>query len=111
MARPVDLPQIRRALARLDQIAVEHPEYCQQQGQWTAQEVENIIMAKPVSERMRAYRARLREQGRTRISVFLTPAAHAALTALRGQHPDTNINDLVSGILTGQISTQQEHRP
>ena len=46
MARPVDLPRIRRALARLDQIAAEHPEYCQQQGQWTAQEVENIINGK-----------------------------------------------------------------
>lgn len=115
MPRPVDLPRVRRALAELDRIAVAHPDLCQGKGQWNEQEVEKI-MGTPVSERVKAYRHRLREQGRTRISVFLKPEASAALQALRSRHPNTPINDIVSDVLTGVISipnqtTEQDHQP
>lgn len=107
MPRPVDLPRVRHALAELDRIAAEHPELCQGQGQWNEQEVKKI-MGTPVAERVKAYRRRLCEQGRTRISVFLTPEAHAALLALRARYPNTPINDLVSDVLTGQISIKHQ---
>lgn len=103
MSRPVDLPRVRRALAELDRIAAEHPELCQGKGQWDEQEVEKIVMGTPANERVRAYRARLRKQGNTNISVFLTPEAHAALSTLRALHPGKSINDIISGVLTGQI--------
>lgn len=60
-------------------------------------------MGTPANERVRAYRARLREQGNTRISVFLTPDASTALVALRSRHPGKSINDIISYVLTGRI--------
>ena len=103
MPRSVDLPRDRRALAELDRIAAEHPELCQGQGRWDEPEVEKIVMGTPANERVRAYRARLLEQGNTRISVFLTPDANAALTSLRTRYPDKSINDVISSVLTGRI--------
>lgn len=115
MPRPIDLPRVRRALKELDRIAAEHPELCQGQGQWNEVEVKKI-MGTPAPERVKAYRHRLREQGRVRISVFLKPEASAALLALRSRYPNTPINDIVSDVLTGAISipnqtTEQDRQP
>lgn len=113
MPRPVDLPRIRRALAALDRIATEHPELCQGHGHWDEKEV-NKIMGTPANERVRAYRARLRENGNTRISVFLTQDANTVFSALRARYPQKTINDIISGVLTGEIpiaASQEEHQP
>lgn len=112
---PVDLPRVRRALSNLDKIAAEHPELCRGGGKWTEQEVAKI-MGTPANERVKAYRARLREQGNTNISVFLTPDARTALSTLRAMHPGKSINDIVSDVLTGTISipnptTEQDRQP
>ena len=99
MPRPIDLPRIRRALGNLDRIAAEHPEYCQHQGQWDESEVEKIVMGTPVNERMKAYRARLRERGWRQVAMYLSPDAVAQIEALRQQHPDQSVGELVSNIL------------
>ena len=96
MPRPIDLPRIRRALARLDQIAAEHPEYCQGEGRWDETEVERIIMGTPVNERMKAYRSRLRERGHKQVSMYLTAEAIAKIEELRQQHPEQSVGELVS---------------
>ena len=98
MPRPIDLPRIRRALANLDRIAAEHPEYCQGQGQWDETEVKKI-MGTPVNERMKNYRARLRERGWKQVAMYLSPEAVAQIEALRQQHPDQSVGELVSNIL------------
>ena len=98
MPRPIDLLRIRRALARLDQIAVDHPEYCQGQGQWDEHEVKKI-MGTPINERMKAYRARLRERGWRQVAMYLSPEAVAQMEALRQQHPDQSVGELVSNAL------------
>ena len=98
MPRPIDLLRIRRALARWDQIAVDHPEYCQGQGQWDEPEVKKI-MGTPINERMKAYRARLRERGWRQVAMYLSPEALARLDQLREQHPAQSIGELVSAAL------------
>lgn len=103
MPRPVDLLRVRRAMAELDRIAAEHPELCQGQGQWNENEVQKL-MGTPAKDRVRAYRTRLLEQGNTRLSIFLTPDASAALNTLRTKYPDKSINEIISSLLTGQIS-------
>ena len=118
MAGPVDLPRVRRGLSNLDKIAAEHPELCRGGERWAdiIDALEAAIVGKPAAERVKAYRHRLREQGRTRISVFLKPEASAALLALRSRYPNTPINDIVSDVLTGIISipnqtAEQDRQP
>ena len=98
MPRPIDLPRIRRALANLDRISAEHPEYCQHQGQWDETEVKKL-MGTPVNERMKNYRARLRERGWRQVAMYLSPEAVAQIEALRQQHPDQSVGELVSNAL------------
>lgn len=116
MNRPIDLPRARRALAELDRIAAEHPELCRGGERW-ADNLDHLetIMGKPntggtpARERMVAYRRRLiKEQGRHRVSVFLTPDAHEVLIKLRARHPGMSTNDLVSDVLTGRIRPREE---
>jgi signal-transduction protein with cAMP-binding, CBS, and nucleotidyltransferase domain len=104
MARLIDLPKIRRALSELDRIAAEHPEYCQRQGQWTENAVREIVMRTPDRLRTAKYRDRLRANGNWRLTAHLSAEAKAALDRLRQAHPDLTINELLSGLLTGQIS-------
>ena len=106
MARPIELTRIRSALSRLDQIAAEHPEYCQHQGQWDEKEVENMIMRTPTKDRMVTYRKRLKADGYLAINTYLTPEAKVALDRLREQHGLTT-HEILSGLLTGQISQTQ----
>lgn len=54
-------------------------------------------------DRIRAYRARQREQGKVRLSVALDAEAHTAIAALRAQHPGQTIDRLISDLLTGKI--------
>lgn len=111
MARPVDLTRIRSALSRLDQIAAEHPEYCQHQGQWDEKEVENIVMRTPTKDRMVTYRKRLKADGYLAINTYLTPEAKIELDRLREQH-GLATHEILSGLLTGQISqTAKEPHP
>lgn len=58
-------------------------------------------MGTPTRERVRAYRARLREQGGCRLSITLDSEARAALDALRAQHPDQSIDRIISNLLAG----------
>lgn len=104
MPRPIDLPRIRRALSNLDRIAAEHPEYCQQQGQWDESAVEKIVMGTHVNERMKAHRARLQAEGYWRLSAFISPEAQESLKQLRQAHPDLTLNELVSEVLIGRIT-------
>lgn len=99
MPRPIDLPRIRRALANLDRIAAEHPDYCQGQGQWNEAEVKKI-MGTPTPERMKAYRARLRAQGWKQVAMFLSPEAVNRLDELRRQFPEKSTGEIVSDALT-----------
>jgi len=106
MTRPVDLPRIRRALAELDRIAAEHPEICQGVGQWDEKAVENIVMGTPAKERVRAMRERLAAKGIKRESFFLTPAARAALTELREQHPEQTRDRLLCDALISLLAAK-----
>lgn len=99
MPRPMDLLRIRRALKQLDRIAAEHPDYCQHRGQWTETKVEKMLMGTPVNERMKAYRARLRERGWKQVAMYLSPDALKRLDELRQQHPEKSVGELVSAEL------------
>jgi hypothetical protein len=110
MPRPLDLPRIRRALVNLDRIAAEHPEYCQHRGQWDESEVEKVVMATSVNERMKAHRARLQAEGYWRLSAFITPEAQESLNQLRQAHPDLTLSELVSAVFTGQLSPERKSR-
>ena len=103
--KPIDLPRVQRARNALAQVVKQHPRLKQGGGRWE-ENLEELkrVMGTPATERVRQYRTRLRQQGRVRVSVFLTPDAHTALMALRSQNPGVNTNDLVSGVLTGKIS-------
>jgi len=98
MPRPIDLPRIRRALANLDRIAAEHPEYCQGQGQWDEHEVKKL-MGTPVNERMKAYRARMRERGWKQVAMYLSPEALEQLDQLKEQYPDSSVGEIMSALL------------
>lgn len=115
MVRPIDLPRIRRARAALGALVEQHPELCRGGERW-ADNLDHLetIMEKPTTgrtparERMAAYRRRLtQEQGRHRVSVFLTPDAHKTLIELRARYPGASTNDLVSDVLTGRIRPKE----
>ena len=103
MSKTIDLPRIRRALSELDRIAAEHPEYCQHQGQWNETAVKELVMRTPAKERVAKYRDRLRADGHWRLTAHLSADAKAALDHLRQAHPDLTINEILSGLLTGQL--------
>ncbi len=62
-------------------------------------------------DRIRAYRARQREQGKVRLSVALDAEANAALVALRAQYPGQSIDSLISDLLTGKIPLPGNAKP
>lgn len=106
MPRPIDLPRIRRALANLDRIAARHPEYCQHQGEWDEAEVKKL-MGTPTTERMKAYRGRLRAQGWKQVAMFLSPEAVSRLEELRREFPEKSIGEIVSDALTNHAQEQR----
>ncbi len=103
MARVMNLPVIRKALAELDRIAAEHPEICQGVGQWDEKAVAGILTGKPGSERQAEYRRKLAAQGIKREVFFATPEAQTALAELRTLYPektrDTILCDAVLSLL------------
>lgn len=60
-------------------------------------------MGTATRDRVRAHRARQREQGKIRLSVTLDAAAFAALGTLRARHPDLSLDTLFCGLLTAKI--------
>lgn len=104
MPRAVDLPRIQRALAKLDQIAANHPELCQGEAKWAdnLDMLESIVMGTPAKDRSAAYKARLRAKGYRQVSLFLTPEAHARLEKLVSSQPGRSVGEIVSDILVGR---------
>lgn len=68
-------------------------------------------MGTSTRDRVRAHRARLRAEGKTRLSIALDPEARAGLATLRGQHPGRSIDSLINGLLAGKISLSRNSRP
>ena len=90
------LPQMKRAISSIP---------C---GSLT---LETVTMGTSNRDRVRAYRMRQREQGKIRLSVALDAEAHAALVALRAQHPGQTIDRLLSDLLTGKIPLPGNAKP
>jgi len=109
MTCPVDLPRIRRALAELDRIAVEHPEirHCGQPWANDMNQLQETIMT-PSKERIAKYRAKQREKGLKTVNVFLTPEAQAALNKLQSERPDATMGDVISDALLIAIATRKQ---
>ena len=108
MARPVDLPRIRRALAELDKIAAEHPEIRHRGQPWSndMSQLQEVIMT-PGKERIAKYRAKQREKGLKTVNVFLTPEAQAALNKLQSERPDATMGDVISDALLIALAENQ----
>jgi deferrochelatase/peroxidase EfeB len=109
MTCPVDLPRIRRALAELDRIAVEHPEIRHWGQPWAndMNQLQETIMT-PGKERIAKYRAKQREKGLKTVNVFLTPEAQAALNKLQSERPDATMGDVISDALLIAIATRKQ---
>lgn len=109
MARPVDLPRIRRALAELDRIAANHPEIRHRGQPWSNDmaQLQEVIMT-PGKERIAKYRAKQREKGLKTVNVFLTPEAQAALNKLQSERPDATMGDVISDALLIAIETRKQ---
>jgi len=73
--------------------------------------LETVTMGTSNRDRVRAYRMRQREQGKIRLSVALDAEAHAALVALRAQHPGQTIDRLISDLLTGKTPLPGNAKP
>ena len=109
MARPVDLPRIRRALAELDKIAAEHPEIRHRGQPWSndMSQLQEVIMT-PGKERIAKYRAKQKAMGLKTVNVFLTPEAQAALNKLQSERPDATMGDVISDALLIAIATRKQ---
>jgi hypothetical protein len=59
-------------------------------------------MGTPVNERMKAYRARLRDRGWQQVAMYLSPEALEQLEQLKEQYPDSSVGEIVSLILVQQ---------
>lgn len=108
MARPVDLPRIRRALAELDKIAAEHPEIRHRGQPWSndMSQLQEVIMT-PGKERIAKYRAKQKAMGLKTVNVFLTPAAQVALNKLQAERPDATMGDVISDALVNEVAKEQ----
>ena len=62
-------------------------------------------MPTPGKDRMRAFRERQIKQGKTRISIALTPEARSVLDSLRAKHKDQSIDNLINRLLTDKIQS------
>jgi len=96
----IDLPRIRRALAKLDQIAAENPERLNQGEPWSEhlEELETIVMSTPGRERTAAYRARLKEQGLRALHVSV-PADVVELVQSIADQTGQSRSDVVAGAI------------
>lgn len=85
MSAPVDLVRARAALAALDKLAAAHPERLSSSGPKWAQhltELDKLTMATPVKQRIKDYRARLREKGYKAATLYLPAGAPEILARL-----------------------------
>lgn len=97
MPRSIDLPRVRQALAELDRIAAEHPEIIGKGEPW-ADNLDELhkVITMDTNQRIAEYRARQRDKGMRRISIFLSPEASEALEALQRVYPGQPIGEIVS---------------
>ena len=94
----VDLVRVRTALAELDRLVAEHPERCNGNGpKWADHlpELDKLTMGTPVKQRIKDYRARLREKGYKAATLYL-PAGIPDRLAQLSQQTGLTYGDLVA---------------
>jgi hypothetical protein len=102
MARPIDLPRIRRAQQRLDELARDHPELCQ--GEPWANHLDTLeeltMPPTPPQKRMADLRERRRAAGYREMSgLWLDPDAQKALDTLAQAGGGRSLSEIVSEAL------------
>ena len=108
----VDLARVRNALAELDRLVAEHPERCNRNGpKWADHlpELDKLTMGTPVKQRIKDYRARLREKGYKASTVYLSAAAHDRLLRL-SQQGGLTYGDLI-GLALEHLETDPSGQP
>ena len=108
----VDLARVRNALAELDRLVAENPERCNGNGpKWADHlpELDKLTMGTPVKQRIKDYRARLREKGYKASTVYLSAATHERLLRL-SQQGGLNYGDLI-GLALEHLETDPSGQP
>lgn len=100
MARPIDLARVRRALARLDALAQEHPHLTRGGLPWsdTLDQLE-ALMPTPARTRMGALRERRKAAGQRQVNVWLDGDAVAALERLRTELGGLSRSEVLARLL------------
>lgn len=68
-------------------------------------------MPTPGKDRIRSFRERQAQQGKTRLSIALEPESRKALDTLRSSHTDLTIDRIINGLLTGKITLPSNSKP
>lgn len=105
MAALIDLNRARAALAELDRLAAAHPERCQRGGSSWADNKEELsrIMSTPAKQRIKDYRARLRERGYKATTIYINDETRALLMKASAQSGLSN-SDVIALALAAAMA-------
>ncbi|SDY42869.1 hypothetical protein SAMN05421644_1655 [Allochromatium warmingii] len=109
MAKPVDLPTVKKTLAALDRLATENPTYLNQGESWSEHldELEDLIMATPTRERVAAYRARMKEQKSKTVLYVTVPEKIVSVVKVESEKTGQTAAEIVSAAILNTYGQDQ----